>query len=398
MTDDATNPNSKLAAATRIIHNRREHHDCASPFTPVYNTTNYLFANTQQLLDTIEHKRDGYLYTRWGQNPTIFELEQGLALLEQAEGALAFAAGAAAISATLLAHGRAGIVCVGSVYGGTRSLLVNQLAQLGIDTTFVDYAELAQLSERLSAPGMLVYCETPANPTLRLLDLEPLAKVAHQQQARLVVDNTFATPINQNPLVLGADIVVHSATKYLGGHSDITAGAVMASRELLAPINGWRASLGQLLSPQTAALLSRSLRTLAVRVARHNANAMQVATAMQSHAAVRQVFYPGLPNNPDYALAQRQMKGFGGMVTIDIKGGRQAAAQVADKLTLFLLATSLGGVESLVSQPCATSHHAMTPAERAAQGISDGMLRLSVGIEEADDLIADLEQALAGLL
>lgn len=380
--------------ATRIIHNRRDHHDCNSPFTPIYNTTNYRFDNTRQLLDTIEDRRAGYIYTRWGHNPTIAELEQGLARLEHTEGGLAFAAGMAAISATLLAHGRKGIVCVGSLYGGTHGLLTNHLAALGIDIKFVDYDELATLPVKLSEPGKLVYCETPANPTLRLLDLEKLAATVHAHHGLLAVDNTFASPINQNPLELGADLVVHSATKYLGGHSDITAGAVMASQELLSPIASWRTSLGQIISPETAALLSRSLRTLVVRVEQHNANALAVAEAMQAHPSIEQVLYPGLSDNPDHALAETQMSDFGGMVTIDVKGGRKAAEQVADNLETFLLSPSLGGVESLISQPVATSHHAISAEERARQGISDGMLRLSIGIEDANDLIADLKQAL----
>lgn len=380
--------------ATRIIHNRRDHHDCDSPFTPIYNTTNYLFDNTRQLLDTIEARRDGYLYTRWGHNPTIAELEQGLATLEHAEQSLAFAAGMAAISATLLAHGRNGIVCVGSLYGGTQGLLTNHIAALGIEVAFVDYDALETLPGQLSGGGKLVYCETPANPTLRLLDIRRLAQIAHGHGARLAVDNTFASPINQNPLRLGADFAIHSATKYLGGHSDLTAGAVMGSRELLAPIAAWRTNLGQIINPQTAALLSRSLRTLPIRVAQHNANALSVAKAMQAHAGIEKALYPGLVDNPDHELACQQMSGFGGMVTIDVKGGRKAAERVADHLEVFLLSTSLGGVESLVSQPVATSHHAISAEERARQGIGDGMLRLSIGIEEVDDLIADLHQAL----
>lgn len=386
-------PNAK-GAATGIIHNRRDHHDCNSPFTPTYNSTNFIFNNTQELLDTIDGQREGYLYTRWGANPTILELEQGLALLEQAAGALAFGAGMAAISATLFAHGQQGIVCVGDLYGGTQKLLNQHLALLGFKVTYLRYEQLPELASHLTQ-GSLVYCETPANPTLRLLDLKQLAKVAHQQGALLAVDNSFATPINQQPLTLGADIVMHSASKYMGGHSDITAGAVMASAELLKPIAAWRTSLGQIISPETAALLSRSLRTLPLRVRQHNANALALALAIEQHPKISRVLYPGLPHNPDYQLAKQQMHGFGGMVTIEVKGGRAAAEKVADHLKVFLLATSLGGVESLVSQPVATSHHSISAQERAAQGISDGMLRLSVGIEDVADLIADLEQALA---
>lgn len=385
-----------LSVSTKIIHNRRYFQDCKSPFTPIYNTTNYLFDSTKALQQVVEGKETGYLYTRWGSNPTILELEQGLAHLEYAEASLAFAAGMAAISASLLAHGRKGIVCIGDLYGGTQALMTQQLQLLNIPVTFLRYEQQAELENCLKE-GMLLYCETPANPTLRLLDLQALAEIAHQQQALLMVDNTFATPINQNPLRLGADIVVHSASKYLGGHSDITAGCVMGDKVLLEPIAAWRKSLGQILSPETAALLSRSLRTLELRVKQHNANAQQVAEAMQKHPKISQVLYPGLKNSADYALACQQMRGFGGMLTIEVAGGRQAAEKVADQLSVFLLATSLGGVESLVSQPVATSHHAISAEERAKQGISDGMLRLSVGLESAEDLIADLEQALASL-
>ncbi len=383
-------------ASTRIIHNRRAHKDCNSPFTPIYNTTNFIFDDTQQLLDTIEGKRDGYLYTRWGANPTILELEQGLATLEQAEGALAFSAGMAAISATLFAHGQKGVVCLGDLYGGTQALLNNHLAPLGIKVTYLRYEQINELDQHLNE-GSLLYCETPANPTLRLLDLSLLADIAHKNKALLVVDSTFATPINQQPLTLGADIVVHSASKYLGGHSDLTAGAVMASKELLSNISLWRKNLGQIIAPDTAALLSRSLRTLPLRVNQHNSNALTLAQAMQKHPKISRVLYPGLTDNQDYDLACKQMQGFGGMVTIEVVGGRQAAETVANNLKVFLLATSLGGVESLVSQPVATSHHAISAEARAKQGITDGMLRLSVGLEDVTDLIADIEQALASV-
>lgn len=383
-------------ASTSIIHNRRAHQDCNSPFTPVYNTTNYIFDNTQQLRDTIEGKREGYLYTRWGANPTILELEQGLAALEQAEGALAFSAGMAAISATLFALGQNGVVCIGDLYGGTQALLNNHLAPLGIKVTYLRYEQMAELSAHLSK-GSLLYCETPANPTLRLLDLQKLAAVAHAHKALLVVDNTFATPINQQPLTLGADVVLHSASKYLGGHSDLTAGVAMARKELLTPISLWRKNLGQIISPEMASLLSRSLRTLPLRVKQHNSNALVLAQTMQKHPKISRVLYPGLTDNPDYQLACAQMHGFGGMITIEVMGGRKAAETVAENLQTFLLATSLGGVESLVSQPVATSHHAISAEARAQQGITDGMLRLSVGLEDIDDLIADLEQALAAV-
>lgn len=390
-------PESKHGKATRIIHNRRHKDSLGSPYSPVYNTTTYRFADTASLQDVIEGRSPGNLYTRWGSNPTIQELEQGLAGLEDAEDALAFASGMAAISSTLLAHGRNGIVCVGDLYGGTQELLTRHLEPLGIPVTFLLQNESEQLADVLNMPGMLVYCETPANPTLGILDIRELAQQAHVRGALLVVDNTFASPINQRPLSLDADLSLHSATKFLGGHSDITAGAVMASAERIKPIALWRKNLGQILAPETAALLSRSLRTLPVRVRQHNENAMAVARAMENHPAIKRVLYPGLTDFPGHSLASQQMDGFGGVLTLEIKGGKEQAAKVADSLQVFLLATSLGGVESLVSQPCATSHHGICRKERERRGITDGMLRLSVGLEDAKDLIADLKQALGKL-
>ncbi|BEH14161.1 trans-sulfuration enzyme family protein [Marinobacter shengliensis] len=380
--------------ATRIIHNRRHKDAFGSPYSPVYNTTTYRFENTAALLDVIEKRTEGNLYTRWGTNPSINELEQGLAGLENAEAALAFASGMAAISATVLTHGRKGIVCVGDLYGGTQELLKNHCMALGIDVQFLFREELAQLENRLDVPGKLVYFETPANPNLALLDIRAIAEIAHRRGALVAVDNTFASPINQQPLALGADLVLHSASKYLGGHSDITAGALMTSAELAKAVAAWRKNLGQLIAPETAALLSRSLRTLPVRIRQHNENAMAVARAMEQHPKITKVHYPGLPSFEGHELAKQQMTGFGGMLSIEVEGGQQTAERVADSLKVFLLATSLGGVESLVSQPSATSHHSLSREERLKRGIGDGMLRLSVGLEDAQDLIADLHQAL----
>lgn len=381
--------------ATRIIHNRRHKDQFGSPYSPVYNTTTYRFENTAALLDVIEGRSEGNLYTRWGTNPSIRELEQGLAGLEQAEAALAFGSGMAAISATLLAHGRKGIVCVGDLYGGTQELLKNHCMALGIPVTFLFREEQNRLAHELGEPGKLVYFETPANPNMAILDIRAIAETAHQHGALVAVDNTFASPINQQPLALGADLVLHSATKYLSGHSDITAGALMTSAELAKPVAAWRKNLGQLIAPETAALLSRSLRTLPVRIRQHNENAMAVAEAMEQHPKITKVYYPGLPSFEGHDLAKQQMTGFGGMLSIEVEGGQQAAEKVADSLNIFLLATSLGGVESLVSQPSATSHHGLSREERLKRGIGDGMLRLSVGLEDAEDLIADLNQAIS---
>jgi len=328
-------------------------------------------------------------------NPTLFALEDSLASLEHAPAALSFGSGMAAISALLLAHGRQGVVCLGEVYGGTLGFLTEQLPALGYATHRLLGDETERFEALLGEGVGLVYIETPSNPTLALTDIARLAELAHRHGALLAVDNTFATPINQQPLALGADIVVHSATKYLGGHSDLTAGAMMGPEALLATVVPWRTNLGTAPSPQVASMLSRSLRTLAVRVAQHNASALAIAEAMHNHPRVRRVCYPGLPSHPGHDLARAQMRGFGGMLTLDLDADGAGAARVAERLALFLLAPSLGGVESLVTQPITTTHVDLSPAERARRGIGDGMLRLSVGLEDVDDLIADLSQALA---
>jgi len=382
------------AFATLCVHAGEIADAHGSPHTPIYTTTTFKFPSTAAVLDVVEGRKAGALYTRYGLNPTIQALEEKLAALEGAEAAWAFCSGMAAESALFLTYGRTGIVCLGDAYGGTLELLSSQLPTLGIPGYFLLGDELDALPSLLKRGAGLVFFETPTNPALEQFDIAAISEIAHAHGALVAVDNTFASPVNQNPLELGADFVVHSATKYLGGHSDLTAGALMGAKSALAPVWSWRKNLGQAIAPEIAAQLARSLRTLPVRVERQNATAMKVALVMQAHPQVERVLYPGLPDFPGHALAKRQMKGFGGMLTIEIRGGGVAATRVADKLKLFALAPSLGGVESLATQPCTTTHHGLTPEERARRGISDAMLRLSVGLEDAEDLIADLKQAL----
>jgi cystathionine gamma-synthase len=343
----------------------------------------------------VDGRKPGSLYTRYGLNPSLFALEETLASLESAELAWAFCSGMAAETALFLAHGRDGIVCIGDAYGGTLELLSSQLPLLGIPTHCILGHELDRLDALLAGGAKLVFFETPTNPALELFDIRAITDLAHAHGARVAVDNTFASPVNQRPLELGADFVMHSATKYLGGHSDLTAGALMGSRELLLPVWNWRKNLGSTIAAETAALLSRSLRTLVVRVRQQNATAQAVAEAMARHPKITRVYYPGLPDFPGHALAKAQMHGFGGMVSLEVAGTGADATRVADRLRLFALAPSLGGAESLVTQPCTTTHHGLTPEERARRGIPDSMLRLSIGLEDPADLIADLEQALA---
>lgn len=380
--------------STQCVHGGELDDAHGSPHTPLYQTTTFKFPSTAELLDVVDGKKPGSLYTRYGMNPTVFSLEQKLAGLEAAEMAWAFCSGMAAEAALFMTHGRKGIVCLGDAYGGTLELLGSQLPQLGIPTHLMLGSDMARLEEVLAKGVGLVFFETPTNPALEIFDVRAITRLAHAHGALVAVDNTFASPVNQRPLELGADFAVHSCTKYLGGHSDLTAGAIMGSKELLMPIWNWRKNLGTTIAPEVASLLARSLRSLVVRVRQQNANALAVAEAMAMHPRVARVLYPGLPDFPGHALAVKQMTGFGGMVTIEIKGSGEDATNVADRLKLFALAPSLGGVESLITQPCTTTHHGLSPEERARRGISDAMLRLSIGLEDAEDLIADLNSAL----
>jgi cystathionine beta-lyase/cystathionine gamma-synthase len=381
--------------STHCVHGGEIADPQGSPHTPLYQTTTFKFNSTADLLDVVEGRRAGNLYTRYGLNPTIRSLEEKLAGLEAAEAAWAFGSGMAAEAALFMAHGRRGIVCIGDAYGGTMELLSVQLPELGIATRFLLGNELDDLESHLKQGAGLVFFETPTNPTLEILDIRAISDMAHEHGALVVVDNTFASPVNQRPLALGADFVVHSATKYLGGHSDITAGVLMGAQPLLAPIWSWRKNLGSMIAPETASLLMRSLRTLPIRVERQNATAMAVAQAMEKHPRVGRVLYPGLPEFSGHTVAKRQMSGFGGMLTIDIKGTYDDTVNVVDRFQLFAIAPSLGGVESLATMPVTTTHHGLPVEERARRGITDTMIRLSVGLEDAADLIADLEQALA---
>ena len=384
--------NTKLS--TRCVHAGELADAHGSPHTPVYTTTTFAFPSTAAILDVVEGRVAGSLYTRYGMNPTIQALEAKLAALEDAEAAFAFASGMAAETAAFLAHGREGIVCIGDAYGGTLELIGSQLPLLGIPTHLILGSELDRLDGLLAAGARLVFLETPSNPTLELFDIAAIAARAHAHGALLMVDNTFASPVNQQPLALGADLVVHSATKYLGGHSDITAGALMGAKALIEPVWPWRKNLGTTPTPETAALLARSLRTLVVRVEAQNASALLIARAMAAHPKVARVLYPGLEDFPGHDLAGRQMSGFGGMLSLEVAAAGADASLVVDRLRLFAIAPSLGGVESLVTQPVTTTHHGLTPEERARRGISDALIRLSVGLEDPQDLIDDLIQAL----
>jgi cystathionine gamma-synthase len=377
------------------VHAGEIPNDQGTPHTPIYNTTTFVYNTTRELLDVVEGKKPGNLYTRYGLNPTILSLEQKLAQLEGAEASLCFSSGMAAEAALFLALGKKGVVCIGDAYGGTLELVDVQLRSLGIPVSLLLSSELDQLEPLLKDGFGLVFLETPTNPTLEIFDIPAIAGLAHKHGALLCVDNTFATPVNQKPLELGADLVIHSATKYLGGHSDITAGMVAGPTELITQIWPWRKNLGQMLAPETAAMLSRSVKSLVLRVARQNDTALKVARAMEAHPRIRKVYFPGLESFKGHELAKKQMKGFGGMVTIEVEATMEETMKVADHFRLFRIAPSLGGAESLCTQPVTTTHYGLGQAELERRGISPSMIRLSVGFEDAEDLINDLTQALS---
>jgi len=383
--------------STLCIHGGEISDVLGSPIMPLYDTTTFSFDSSANLLDVVNGNKKGYLYTRYGMNPTIRSLESKLALLDEAEDSLVFSSGMAAISSLFLTYARRGIICVGDIYGGTMQLLSQQFPELGIETHFVDSTDLKQVEKHLNEGVDLVFFETPSNPTLKIIDIAEIASLAHKYSALVAVDNTFASPANQKPIVLGADFSIQSATKFLGGHSDLTAGVLSGKTEHLQKVNAWRKNLGQMIAPEIAHKLARSLCTLPLRIERHNNNALAVARYLDAHPAVKQVHYPGLTGTANHQLAKSQMSGYGGMLSFEIHGGGDVAIALVDNLQLFTLAPSLGGTESLVSQPVLTSHFGMPEEELVQRGITASLIRLSVGLEEKSDLIQDLEQSIARL-
>lgn len=368
-----------------------------APLTPpIYETTTFLFDNAAEVVAYNEGTSDRYLYTRYG-NPTVVAVEQEIAALDGAEGALLFASGMAASATVMMAHAKAGdeIVCAAAIYGGTLHLLTDLLAQFGITPRFVSLDELAAPSSLFTDRTKVVWFESPINPTLRCVDIRAVAGACRARGVLSVLDNTFASPINQRPLDLGVDLAMQSATKYLNGHSDVTAGVVTGPAALLAPIERARRLLGGILDPQPAYALGRGLKTLAIRVARHNAVAQAVAEGLARDPRVSAVHYPGLPTHPDHAIARSQMTGFGGMLTIDLGGDFERAARTFDRVRLIKRATSLGGIETLIGLPVLTSQWGHSDEQLKAAGVTRGMLRLSIGLEEPADLLADLDQALS---
>jgi len=363
--------------------------------TPIYETTTFVFDSASEVRDYNEGRSRKYLYTRYG-NPTVTAVEEKLAKLEGADTAMLLSSGQAATATALLGLLKSGdeVVCSSAIYGGTLHLLSDLLPRFGIRSRFVSIDALRRPDGVISADTRLLWFESPINPTLRCVDIAAVANACRARGVISVVDNTFASPVNQQPLSFGIDLVMHSATKYLNGHSDVTAGVLAGPAALLEPVQQARRMIGTVLDPQAAYALGRGLKTLAVRMERHNQTGMAVAQWLAADPRVKTVYYPGLPQHPDHGIAKKQMRGFGGMMCVDVGGGYDGAARFFDRLRVFNRAASLGGVESLCSLPVLTSQwgHSEEQLERA--GVTHSMARLSVGMEEAEDLIADLDQAL----
>jgi cystathionine beta-lyase/cystathionine gamma-synthase len=360
--------------------------------TPIYQTSTFEVTDNDEQVQATGSDR---YYTRYG-NPTNTVAENTIAKLEGTDAALTFASGMGAITTTLMALLKSGdhIVAQRDIYGGVTKFLSQWLPKMGIETTFVDTTEYEQHAREIRPNTKLLYLESPTNPALRVVDFKKTAALAKQHNLLSMIDSTFGTPINQRPAEFGIDLIMHSGTKYLGGHSDLICGVVAGRQELMKKIWETRTTLGNCMDPHASWMLVRGMKTLAVRVARQNENAQRVAEFLAEHAKVRRVHYPFLESHPQYAVARAQMSGGGGMVTFEVEGTGEDARRASEAMRLFTLAPSLGGVESLVSIPVLTSHLTVPPEERERIGISEQMIRLSVGIENADDLIADLERAL----
>ena len=365
---------------------------------PIYQTSTFIFDSAEQGGRRFALEEAGYIYTRLG-NPTTTVLENKIAALEEGEAAVATSSGMGAISSTLWTVLKAGdhVVTDKTLYGCTFALMCHGLTRFGIEVTFVDTSNLDEVKNAMKKNTRVVYLETPANPNLKIVDLEALSKLAHTNPNTLViVDNTFATPYMQKPLKLGADIVVHSVTKYINGHGDVIAGLVITNKELADQIRfvGLKDMTGAVLGPQDAYYIIRGMKTFEIRMERHCKNAKKVVEFLNKHSKIERVYYPGLETHPGHEIAKKQMKDFGAMISFELKGGFEAGKTLLNNLKLCSLAVSLGDTETLIQHPASMTHSPYTKEEREAAGITDGLVRLSVGLENVEDIIADLEQGL----
>ncbi len=390
-----------LSLATIAIHGEHLRAFGGPVAMPIYQTSTYRFASSKDAIRYAEGDESVLVYTRY-HNPTVNEVERRIALMADAESAILFSSGMAAISTAVLAFCKSGNALISSpaLYGGTYRFFRDILPNLGIVVKSIDPIAVADLSKSFTPSTCAVYFETPTNPALTLIDIAKIVEITRRAEKILrrriliMIDNTFATLYNQKPFEFGVDLVIESSTKYLGGHADVMGGVLLGKKELIRPAKALRNYLGGCVDPFAAYLLDRSLKTFELRVEKQNENALLLANSLQAHRSVSRVLYPGLPSHPQHRLARKQMVGFGGVVTIEVRGGAKAATKVCDSLRVAVNAMSLGGVETLVSVPVYSSHVKMTEAELRLHGVTPGMIRISVGVEGIDDLMHDFKQAL----
>jgi methionine-gamma-lyase len=398
---------TQLSLSTRAIHGDKLYAYKGPVSLPIYQTTNYRFDSSEDAVRYAKGDSSVYVYTRY-HNPTVHDVETKLALMEGAESAALFSSGMAAISTAILAITKAGdeIISTPALYGGTYRFFRDELPKQNIKVHFLDSGDLSRISSLATPRTTIVYFETPTNPTLSLVDMAEIVRqtrIAEKKIGRkitVMIDNTFASILNQDPYPYGVDVITESATKYLGGHSDVMGGVVLGKSEYLSKVRGLAKHYGGCADPFAAYLLFRSLKTFELRVERQNKNALTLAKALEKNKKVNRVLYPGLSSHPQFKLAKKQMSGFGGMVTIEVKPSKkiapvEAAAKVCDSLKIAVNAMSLGGVETLVSIPVYSSHVFMTDDELKRHGVTPGMIRISVGVEGIEDLIGDFEEALS---
>lgn len=385
--------------ATKAIHGGHKKDPVSGALTtPIYQTSTFVFDSAEQGGRRFALEEDGFIYSRLG-NPTNAQLEEKMALLENGEACMSTGSGIGAITSALWTALKAGdhIVASKTLYGCTYAMLNHGISRYGVEVTFVDATNLDEVKGAMKENTKVVYLETPANPDLKLVDIEAISKIAHTVEGCMVfVDNTFCTPYLQRPLELGADVVVHSATKYLNGHGDVIAGFVVGKKDFITQVRlfGVKDMTGSVLSPFDAYLILRGMKTLQIRMDRHTKNAIEVAKFLESHPNVETVSYPGLESFPQYELAKKQMDMQGGMIAFEVKGGLEGGKKLLNSLELCTLAVSLGDCETLIQHPASMTHSPYTQEERAEAGISEGLIRISVGLEDAEDIIADLKQGL----
>ena len=385
-----------LGFNSKLIHGGGHHDEYNAATVPIYQTSTFRFDSAEDGAACFAGEKDGYVYTRIG-NPTVSALERQVAELEHGYGAVAFASGMGAVSTVYMAYLNAGDHMISSeaVYGASRTMMEGHMSRFGVQSTYVKTENLENIKAAIRPNTKMLYIETPANPTMGITDIEACAKIAKEHNLLLVVDNTFCSPYLQNPLDLGADVVLHSVTKFINGHADIVGGIVITkTQELYKQLHVMMLNLGGNMDPHQAYMVIRGLKTLGIRIDRAQESAMKVAEFLESHPQVASVAYPGLKSHPQYELAKKQMRGSGTMISFELKGGLEAGRKLMNNVKMCILAVSLGGVETLIQHPASMTHSKVSATAKAAAGITDGLVRFSVGIENVEDIIADLKQAL----